>query len=399
MDIKIPDLLLPIFDSNHRYIVVYGGRGSGKSHSVATYLLLKSMERKTRILCVREIQNSIRDSVWKLLCDKIFEYEWDDRFTIKNDSIIANEYGSEFLFKGLSRNINDVKSMEGIQYAWGEEAHSISRPSLVILIPTILRTDDSQIIFTYNPTNEDDPVHADYTLSDRADVLRIECNHSDNPLFPQVLKDEMNWDKAHDIDKYYHVWEGQCVKHSEAQVFYKKWIVEDFETPADVFFYLGADWGFSIDPSVLLRCFVIDKFLYIDYEVYGVGIDIDRLPDKFKEVPLSDKFPIIADSARPETISYIKQRGFNLIRGADKGKGSVEDGIAFIRQFDSIKIHSRCKNVITEFRLYSYKVDSKTGTISNKLEDKNNHCIDALRYALEDLMQVRQVQATKSLWR
>jgi phage terminase large subunit len=379
--VRIPEKLLPIFDSNHRYICIDGGRGSAKSWSVATLLILKGLENKLRILNTREIQNTIRDSVHKLLSDRIVELGFDHLYEIKNDSIIGIN-GTEFIFKGLLRNINDIKSMEGIDYCWVEEAQSVSRKSLETLIPTI-RKEGSQIIFTYNPTNDDDPVYVDYKLSQRPDCLSISINYDENPFFPEVLRREMEYDRAHDMDKYYHVWQGQTVKHSMAQVFYGKWCVEDFETPANVFYYQGADWGFSQDPTVLVQCYIQDRNLHIVNETYGHGIDIDKIPDMFRQLPDSDKYQITADSARPETISYVYHRGFPLIQSSMKGKGSVEDGIAFIRSFEKIIIHPRCKHTIDEFRTYSYKIDSITGAISNKLEDKNNHCIDAIRYSLE----------------
>ena len=343
------------------------------------------MKNKVRILCTREIQRTIRDSVHKLFADRINELQLSNFYTIKNDSIIGAN-GTEFIFKGLWNNELDIKGTEGIDYCWIEEAQAISKKSLDTLIPTI-RNENSEIIFTYNPTNEDDPVHVQFNKTKRADTLKIECNYSDNPFFPEVLRQEMLYDKSTDLDKYFHIWEGKCLKHSQAQVFYNKWAIENFETPTDAMFYFGADWGFSKDPSTLIRCFIKDKRLYIDYEFYGVGIEIDKLPEYFKQVPDSAKYPITADSARPETISYIRRNGFPLIKSSIKGKGSVEDGIEFLKGFEKIIIHPGCKHTIDEFRLYSFKIDKMTGNITNKLEDKDNHCIDSARYALEDLMR------------
>ncbi len=395
LNIEIPKKLHCIFNTDKRYIVIYGGRGSGKSWSIADFLLIKGYQKQKRILCTREIQNTIKDSVHKLLSDKIEKHGLSGFYTIKNDSIIGLN-GTEIIFKGLLRNPQDIKSMEGIDYCWVEEAHSVSRKSLEVLTPTI-RKENSQIIFTYNPTNESDPVHTDYTIADRPDTLKIEINYSDNKGFPIVLKNEMEYDRAHDIDKYYHIWEGRCVQHSEAQIFYGKWIIEDFEKydqfgnmnfpDRNTFYYFGSDFGYSADPSTLNRCFIVDNNLYIDYEYHGLKIDIDRLPECYSSIPESKNYPIIGDSSRNDTINYIKQRGFPLIQGAEKGKGSIEDGIAFMRSFDKIILHPRCKHTIDEFRLYSYVTDPKTGLISTKIEDKNNHHIDSLRYALERLMK------------
>ena len=393
MELLIPDKLGDLYLTKKRFIVIYGGRGSAKSWSIADSLIIRARESKKRILCTREIQNSIKDSVHKLLSDRIKALGLDNHFKITDKSIVGSN-GSEFLFKGLRHSPDDIKSTEGIDYAWVEEAQSVSRKSLEILTPTI-RKEKSQIIFSYNPTNEDDPVHTDYMLADRDDTLKIQINWSDNPFFPKVLRQEMEYDKKVDYDKYLHKWEGQCIKHSEAQIFYGKWSIDCFDSPdkdidKEKFkswngnFYYGADWGFSNDPTCLVRCFIIDKKLFIDYDAWGVGIDIDKTPDLFNLVPGAMRHKIKADSARPETISYMNNNGFN-IRGAKKGKNSVIDGIYKIRGFEEIIIHQRCQKTIEEFRNYCWKVDQKTGAISNIPEDKSNHIIDALRYGLEDI--------------
>lgn len=384
LEIQVPNKLIPIFSSDKRFICLYGGRGSAKSHTTATKLLLDGMKSDQRILCTREIQTSIRDSVHKLISDKIRESEiFYSFYTIKQDSIVSKKNRSEFIFKGLYRDQGAIKSTEGIDICWVEEAQNVSRKSLDLLIPTI-RNEGSQIIFTYNPTNKDDPVHTDYTLTDRDDVLRINVNYYDNPFFPDVLRQEMEWCRKTDVDKYNHVWLGHPVQHSEAQIFYGKWSIDSFETPENAVFYFGLDFGFSQDPTALVRCWVKDNDLYIDYEVGGIGVDIDKTPDLMRQVPGSDRWDIIADSSRPETISYLSQRGFRVV-GAKKGKGSVEDGISKIRSFNKVIIHPRCKNTIDEFRLYCYKIDKLTDRPTPIPEDKHNHYIDALRYALENV--------------
>ena len=387
MKIKVPNKLIPVFTSDKRYIILHGGRGSAKSWTVADFLLLKGKERKRRILCTREIQNSIRDSVHKLLADKIETLGLDWFYKIQRDSITGLN-GSEFIFKGLHRNEQDIKSTEGIDLCWAEEAHTASRPSLETLTPTV-RKEGSQIIYTYNPTNEDDPVHEDYTLAGRSDTMIIEINYMDNPWFPEVLKAEMEYDRGNDPDKYAHKWLGKCVMHSDAQIYYGKWRIEDFETHEGVQFYYGADWGFSADPSCMIRNYVYDNTLYIDYEVFGWGVDIDSLPELFSKVPGSKENESIADSSRPDTISYMQRNGYPRMKKSQKGQGSIEEGISHIRGYKEIVIHPRCKNMIDEFRLYCYVLDKLTGLPTNKPQDKNNHGHDALRYSQEDIMKYK----------
>jgi phage terminase large subunit len=150
--------------------------------------------------------------------------------------------------------------------------------------------------------------------------------------------------------------------------------------------YFGADWGFASDPTALVKAWIYQGRLFIEAEAYGVGVEIDHLPNLFDTVDGSRKHTIRADSARPETISYMKRAGFR-IQPAAKGKGSVEDGIAFLRGFAEIVIHTRCKNAINEFRLFSFKTDRLSGDVLPQLIDAHNHTIDAVRYALEPVMK------------
>jgi len=367
-----------------RYKVWYGGRGGAKSWTVARLLLLRAIEQPLRVLCTREYQSSISDSVHALLSDQIDKMGLDSVYEIKRDSIVSQN-GSTFIFAGLRHNPKKIKGTEGIDIAWVEEADTISNESLNLLIPSI-RKPDSEIWFTFNPDSPEDPIYTRFVKTDRADAIVRRVNHSDNPWFPEVLRREMEWDRAHDTDKYLHIWEGEPRTASQAQVFGGRWRIEPIETPDNAQFYFGADWGFSVDPTALVRCYIDNRTLYIDYEAYGVGVDIDKTGELFDHVPGARDWTITADSARPETINYLKRQGFR-IRKSRKGKGSVEDGVEFIKSFNEIVVHPRCKHVIDEMKLYSYKLDRLTGEPTPVLEDKHNHLIDSLRYALEAVMR------------
>jgi phage terminase large subunit len=177
------------------------------------------------------------------------------------------------------------------------------------------------------------------------------------------------------------VWLGEYRRNSEARVF-KNWSIEEFERPPGTIHRLGADWGFSVDPSTLIRCDIDGKRLYVDHEAYMVGCEIVNLPELFMTVPEAEKWPIVADSARPETISHMRKNGFPKIMAAVKGAKSLDEGVEFLQSFDII-VHPRCKHLIDELTLYSYKVDALTGKVLPILADKDNHVIDALRYACE----------------
>lgn len=217
LQIEVPEKLLPLYTTKKRFIDIYGGRGGAKSQGVATFLLIKALSTKSRVLCTREIQNSIKDSVWQLLCDIIELYKWESLFYITDKVIACKRTGSDFIFKGLHGNAQDIKSTQGIQYAWVEEAQSVSRKSLEVLVPTV-RAPGSQIIFSYNPTLDEDPVHVDYTLADRDDTLKIEINWRDNPWFPEVLRQDLEYDLKTNYPKYLHVWEGKCEQFTNEQI-------------------------------------------------------------------------------------------------------------------------------------------------------------------------------------
>jgi phage terminase large subunit len=191
----------------------------------------------------------------------------------------------------------------------------------------------------------------------------------------------MEHDRSRDIDKYNHIWMGQYRANSEARVF-KNWTVEEFASPPEADYRLGADFGFSIDPSIALRCWLDGRRLYVDYEAWGLQVEIVNLPHLFRSIPAAEKYWMTADSSRPETISHLRNNGFPRIQSAMKGARSLEEGVEWLKSFD-IVVHPRCQHLIDELTLYSYKTDPLTGQVTAILEDKNNHAIDALRYATE----------------
>lgn len=391
MTIQLPKWSECLFDESARYIAVKGGRGSGKSRSVATALNLRAAAKPLRILCVREIQKSIRDSSKRLLDDDA-ERNGLAGFYTSLETEVRGANGSLFLFAGLRSNIDSIKSMEGIDICWVEEAQSVSKTSLETLIPTI-RKPGSQIIFTWNPKHETDPIEEMFGRDDLPPDTRLKTvNYVDNPWFPDVLQKEADYDLKRDPEKYNHVWMGGYLRNSESRVF-RNWTVEEFEAPADALFRLGADWGFASDPSVLVRCHIVGRKLYIDYEAHMVGCEIMDLPSLFMSVPGAEKWPITADSARPETISHMRNNGFPKIQAAVKGPKSIEDGIEWLKSFD-IVVHPRCRHTIDELTMYSYKTDPLTQLVLPLLEDKNNHLIDALRYACEGARRANIVRPT-----
>lgn len=376
-ELQIPKVFEPLFTAPKRKNILYGGRGSAKSHTVARYCIVRSLERPMRILCTRELQKSIAESVHQLLSSCIENMGLSSLFNIQRDRIVGVN-GSEFIFAGVRQNTNEIKSMEAITICWVEEAQAMSQQSLDVLIPTI-RAPGSILIFTFNPFKDSDPVYVMAQNPDE-DTLVINANHDDNPFFPEELRKEMEHCKKTDYDKYLWVWEGKCLGISKAQIFRDKYEVKEFDTPDNALFFYGGDWGFSNDPTTVLRSFIVGNTLYIDYEAWKVGCDIEDTPALYDEVPGTSIYPIYADNSRPETISYMQSRRYNVI-GAEKWPGCIEDGISYLRSFSKIIIHPRCVHTIEEFGLYQYKVDHQTNEILREPLDKFNHCIDALRYS------------------
>lgn len=382
--LEMPEKLMFLLDRQSRYKVAYGGRGSSKSWSFGRALIILAVSRKVRILCARQVQASIKDSVYKLLCDTIDALGLTSLFHITRDSIRCCN-GSEFFFKGIQNNVNEIKSMEGIDYCWVEEAQNVSQESWDILIPTI-RKEGSEIWVTFNPDREEDATYRMFVTNPPDDCISIQINYDQNPWFPDTLRREMEYCKRVDYGKYEHVWLGKTVINTEAQVYNGKFEMREFETPENIELYYGADWGFAQDPTALVRCFIKDRCLWIDYESGGVGVDFEEIPTLFDVVPDARKWEIRADCARPETISYVKRQGFR-ISACPKWKGSVEDGIAYIRGFEKIYVHPRCPKTYNEFKFYSYKQDRVSGDVLPIVLDKDNHFLDALRYALNPYIQ------------
>lgn len=378
--IKIPPVFKDIHDA-HRYWVVFGGRGSAKSWSIARYLVAIAATKKIRILCTRELQSSIADSVYRLLIDTIDILKLHNYYETTKTSIISSA-GSEFLFKGLRHNILEIKSLEGVDVAWIEEAQSVSNESWDILIPTI-RKNGSRLLISFNTGEEKDPTYQRFVVNPPDDCITKKVSFRDNPYFPDTLEKERLYLKRIDPEAYEHVWEGNPLSISNACIFKGRWRVDEFEAPQGTRFFLGADWGFSQDPTTLIRSYIVGNKLFIEHEAYGIGVELDEIPELFNSIPLAKDWPIKADNSRPETISYVRKKHNYNITAAKKWAGSVEDGIAYLKKFEEIVIHPRCKHTIEEAKLYSYKLDSKTGEVLPIIVDKHNHCWDAVRYSLD----------------
>jgi phage terminase large subunit len=400
-----PDhVLSDLYYKKATYKIYWGGRGSAKSWGIAEALIRKAAAGCLRILCTREYQNSIKDSSHRILKDTIARLGLESWFTVTNDSI-KSRTGSEFIFKGLHNNEQGIKSTEGIDITWVEEAQTVSALSWQTLPATVLRNDACEIWVSYNLIEEADATHQRFVINHRSDSIVHKINYDSNPYFGGKLRQEMEDDKLADYHLYEHIWLGMPLRISNAIILNGKYVVQDFAEDlwksADRLLF-GADFGFSQDPSTLLRMFIIEatnaetgkheRKLYVEYEAYGVGVELEEMKEFYESIPESHNWPIKADCARPETISFLRGKGF-AISAADKWDGSVKDGITHLRGFTQIVIHSRCIKTAEEARLYRYKVDKTQVDEKGQPQvlpivvDKHNHCWDAGRYGLDGYIQ------------
>ena len=311
-----------------------------------------------------------------MLVKIIKEYDLDPYFTIQERSI-RNIFGSEFLFAGLNEEtISGLKSMNSPDFVWIEEASSITANTWTKLDPTI-RAEGSEIWCTLNREMDRDPISRLFIVGEPPpDSIVIEMEYWDNPYFPQVLKNQMLQCKATDYESYLHIWEGQPISHSQASVFKGKFVSKAFTPDEDLWSPLfGMDFGFAIDPTVLLKCWVCDDRLYVEHELYEVGLETEHMPDAMKEIPGSQTHIIYADSARPETISHLRRHGFPRCVAVPKWSGSILDGVERLRAFNRIVVHPRCTHTLEELASYSYKVDRNTNLVLPQIVEKDDHCL------------------------
>lgn len=368
-----------LFDDDWREAAIYGGRFSGKSHTVARYLLIKAREKKTRIGCFREFQNSIAESSHKLLSDLINEYNLND-FVITDNSIINKINGSDFLFKGLHRNEQGIKSIEGIDIAWVEEAQTISKESIEILTPTI-RKENSKIIYTYNRLLEEDPIHKRLVLEGRTNTLVLNINYDVSEKYgflPDVIKQEIEDDKANRPNLYKQKWLGEPIGLDKK--IYTNWAIID-EMPHEAkLMRRGLDFGYSNDPSAIVDIYFYNGGYILNEITFQKGLSNKQIADIITSQ--EEQTLVIADSAEPKSIDEIRSYGINII-GAVKGKDSVNQGIQYV-QDQKISVTKRSFNILNEYRNYFWKTDIN-GLVINKPEAGYDHSLDAVRYGFDSL--------------
>lgn len=269
--LEFPDWAEVLFQPK-RYKVLYGGRGGGKSWAVARALLVQAAKTPMRVLCTREVQKSIKDSVHRLLSDQIAAMGLGGFYEVL-ETEIRGKNGSAFLFAGLLQHtIDSIKSFEGVDRVWVEEAHSVSKKSWDVLVPTI-RKPGSEIWATFNPQLDSDEVYARFVLAGRADCVALKVNYSENPWFPQVLEDErLEAKRTMKPAEYEYVWEGKCLPAVEGAIYFDEVSAAEEQgrirdVPHDPLLKVHAIWdlGWNDSMSIILAQRSASEIRIIDY--------------------------------------------------------------------------------------------------------------------------------------
>lgn len=406
VQIKLPPKLVPVFSKplgHFLYRCLYGGRGSGKSFNAAKMAAVFGYREPLRVLATRQYQGSIKESFYAELKAAIASEPWlADSYDVGVDYIKGvGRYnkGTEFIFRGLERNVNSVKSIAGIDLTIVEEAEDVPEVSWLALEATVFRKPKSELWALWNPRLDGSPVDSRFRKRAQERSIVVELNWHDNPFFPEALDILRRREQERlDPNTYAHVWEGAYLVNSDAQVLNGKVRVEPF-TPGPDWDgpYQGGDFGFSQDPTAAVRTWIHGECLYVEYEAGQVGLELDEMGEFLtKKIPGFASVTTRWDNARPESISHIKRprshANDNRVPlpksiAVDKWPGSVEDGISFLRSFKAIIVHPRCTETIKETRLYSYKVDRLTKDVTDKIIDAHNHYIDAIRYSVTPMIK------------
>lgn len=388
---QFPEKLKGLFEKS-RYKVLYGGRGGAKSWGIARALLILGTSKTMRILCAREFQTSLKDSVHKLLCDQIEQLGLMGCYEITQASIRGIN-GTEFFFTGLKNNPTNIKSFEGVDVCWVEEGQTVSRLSWNILIPTI-RKQGSEIWVSFNPELETDETYQRFVVKPPADCITIKINWDDNPWFPETLRLEKDALKARDLEAYNQVWEGLCRQTVDGAIFAKEMQQADKEgrltkVPYDPTKPVHAicDLGWSDQTSWwfvqfigmetrLIRYFEDSQRTMTSYlaqlQTFGYVYDTIWLPHDAQNKTLAAAGRSIEEIVRN---SGYKTRVLERVPIVDSinAARTIFPNCWFDRE--------NCADGLNCLRHYRYEVDPETGQFSrNPLHDVYSHGADAFRY-------------------
>lgn len=396
---KLKGLFEVLFYRLVRWVVLEGGRSSGKSWALAACIIVICSLSKWFVVCCRDYENSIEYSIQKLLKDTVYRLRLNWLWKITQTKMTCSLTGSEITFFGLVDNPDKIKSLEGCDLCVIEEAAKIPEFVWKILIPTI-RKPGSIIALIFNPDWEFDPTYKRF-VTDR-NLLKDEglfyrhINFLDNPWVSQSTINEANRERLRDFDEYEHIWLGKPRKNSKFQIFRGVWSVLEFDSQQfkeDIYsssnkgkpkYYNGVAWGISQRPTAAVRLCEWGGDLYVEHCADGVE-ELDGMVSVIESIPKSNTY--YCSPEQPATRLNINKRlgkssGIKL-QASEKGQDDVIDAITFLRgAYNSIYIHPRCEGVIQNFDRYWWKTDEKSGEILDEPIDKNNQYFHAMRHAL-----------------
>lgn len=385
-----PEKLRFLFEPS-RYKVTYGGRGGAKSWGIARALLILGAEKPIRVLCARETQNSIKESVHRLLSEQIKELGLSALYTVLQTEI-RGANGSQFIFAGIRQNVSNIKSFESVDVCWVEEAQNVSKHSWEVLVPTI-RKQGSEIWVSFNPELESDETYQRFVVHPPPSAKVVKINWSDNPWFPQTLREEMEHLRTISQDDYEHVYEGMCKQTVEGAIYRQELLAAEKEgritrvpydaiKPVDTFW----DLGFGDNTSIWFAQTIGFEFRLIDF-LQGSQQGLQYYLKQMQEKPYVYGTHYLPHDARAHELGsgrsieeQIRATGRKVVIVP---KLSIADGIAAARAvfgrcwFDA----GACADGLQALRHYRYEQDEKLGSFKREpLHDWASHPADAFRY-------------------
>lgn len=390
LELDFPECLDFLFEPS-RYKILYGGRGSGKSWGVARSLIAKAVQNPIRVLCARELQNSISDSVIALLADQIKSMGLESFFDVQRTAIYGKN-GSEFSFVGLKHNVTSIKSFEGVDVCWVEEGQAVSKVSWETLIPTI-RKPGSEIWVTFNPDLDTDETYKRFVINAPDNAVVRKVNWSDNPWFPEVLRDELEQLKAKDPDAYLNVWEGHTRQMLDGAVYaneLRKAMEQNRIKEIQIDRTIGVSTFWDLGWADMTSIWFVQTLPGGEVRVIDFYQNCQKTIDHYVHI-LENKGYSYKDWWLPHDAENKNMTGKSvkdILQGMGKPvritpKLSIADGINAARTLlDRCFIHeSNCADGLQNLRHYRYDVDPNTKMFSNKpLHDQHSHAADAWRY-------------------
>jgi len=394
MAIEFPDKLAFLFEP-HRYKVAYGGRGSAKSWSFARALLLQGAQAQKRVLCTREIQKSIADSVHKLLADQISALGLGSFYNVQQ-TYIKGRNGTEFSFAGLQQHtIDSIKSYEGVDIVWVEEGHAVGKKSWNVLLPTI-RKAGSEIWIGYNPQLESDETHQRFVIKPPPDCVSVLMNYNDNPWFPAVLEQErLHAQATMKPEQYAHIWEGKCMPAVEGAIYFEQMsqaearivnVPHDGLLKTHVIFDLG--WNDAM--TIILAQKVAGEIRLIhyieghqrtlaEYSAELKSLMLDGQPINWGNVYLPHDGYAKRHQSGKSDAEVMGQLGWSVMPVPNM---HVETGINRVREvFPRVYFNrDRTARLVECLKRYRRQINQQTNEPGAPLHDEYSHGADVMRY-------------------